>query len=182
MTFKEELEQLVPTDMTVNEIADYLERSPTSVRNALERHGYIAGIDFAYAREVVDWQKVDWSKKNEIIARRLEKTNSHIAHMRKLYAPTEYQPKQWVDWSQVEWSRSNSDLAQELNVGRNHVAAMRKERAPETIGHNTGSKRASRFWASVDWSLSNKEIAQKYGYNPGSVKRARRMYGKPKVK
>jgi len=102
--------------------------------------------------------------------------------MRKLYAPPEYQPKQWVDRSQVDWSRSNSDLARELNVGRTHVAAMRRERAPDTIGHNTGSKRASRFWASVDWSLSNKEIAQKYGYNPGSVKRARRTYGKPKVK
>ena len=166
ISIKKFLEDHLPMDATIKEIAEMLDRPPKQIRGAMDQFGYIAGLDFAYERTPVDWSSIDWSQNNKKIAAQVDRTEKYVADRRKRFAPPEHRFTQF-DWSAVDWSKKNHVIAEETGQKIANVRNMRSYHAPDEYKSNITN------WQKVDWSLSNQEIAAQLDKNVEYVRRMR---------
>jgi len=70
-TWQEELDSIMPTDMTTKEIARYYNVPTKRMETYLLRYGFLPDVDYRRAKTRYDWDAVDWSKSNTTIAKEL---------------------------------------------------------------------------------------------------------------
>lgn len=116
----------------------------------------------------INWQAVDWSKTNAVLAQDLSLSVPTISNRRRRFAPQTVRTH--TDWSQADWTKRNCELAAEFSATPRAVAAARWRLAPATQRKRT----ADVPWHVINWTLSTGEIAKALGVPVSTVSRARK--------
>ena len=82
-TWQEELDSIMPTDMTIKEIARYYNVPTKRMQTYIDRYGFLPDIDYRRQKTRYDWDAVDWSKSDLTIARELGADRTTVYHARK---------------------------------------------------------------------------------------------------
>ena len=92
MNWAEELNNIMPTEMTSTELADHFGVSITKMRNLLQHYGFIPDVDYKRItswkwKNATPWHEVDWTQRNKDIAAEYGRDVSYVSHMRRKHAP-----------------------------------------------------------------------------------------------
>jgi hypothetical protein len=89
-------------------------------------------------KQLVNWERVDWSQSTLDIAKALGVARSSVAMARRKMAPEtigKNMPHRKFDWKTQDWRMSNGEIARALGTSETYVSSMRKQWAPGTMHH-----------------------------------------------
>jgi hypothetical protein len=122
-----------------------------------------------------NWNSVDWSKRNGVIAREIGTSAAYVSQRRSIYAPETLDGKNShpYDWEGIDWAMSNTDIAEVLGISDSYVSYKRRVLRKPPVGAGRLSK-----YEGTDWSLCNSEIALLLTTSEIAVRQARyRKFG-----
>jgi hypothetical protein len=128
----------------------------------------------------INWNNVDWTKKNSQIAQALGLTNSAVSYYkRKMHSRRLARAKHLIDWSNVDWSKPNYIIAENKLATPPAVATARARFAPAEFKNSPISRgrRLNKAAVTKPESTEAKAVAtvitpQPVKMQPGIVKRA----------
>jgi len=123
----------------------------------------------------INWEKIDWSKSNVVIAAELSLSRVIIKRMRTQYAPETRSMIPKETWQKVDWSKSDGVIAKALDSRKVIVGLLRKKYAPMTRRAMCALKIAARY-RQVDFNRPSKVIAAELGCGQGYILVLRRKY------
>jgi Mn-dependent DtxR family transcriptional regulator len=92
-------------------------------------------------KQLVNWERVDWSQSTLVIAKALGVARSSVAMARRKMAPEtigQNLPHKKYNWKVQDWRMSNGEIAQALGTSESYVSTMRRKFAPGTLRDRQG--------------------------------------------
>lgn len=113
-----------------------------------------------------DWDNVDWSQENKVIAQEYGVSISAVTAQRKKHTNYKTRSYKKVNWGKVDMSKEPELIAEELGIDKGAVYQKRwRDKEPSERKRRVPRSK----WLLADWQKSDIELAKQFGVSRQAV-------------